>query len=130
MKIAAKHVRFVPVMPWFARRRLRLIGRANTIQLLETALVIEGLEQTIGLFLIDLLFRGALSEWTTVTVPYSRIVRFKYSRQWLARIVFGVLVGGPVAFLAVGAAFAAAQGGAATLMMIPFLIALFCVALY
>src|SRR5258708_7938205 len=88
MKLDAKDVRFVGVLPWFRRRGLRFVGRGNTIQLLETALVIEGNQKTIGLILIDLLFQQALSEWTTVTVPYSRVESCRFSRMWLAKLVF------------------------------------------
>jgi hypothetical protein len=43
MKIDARNIRFlVPLLPLPGRRRLRPVGRGNTLQLLETALVIEG----------------------------------------------------------------------------------------
>ena len=36
---------------------------------------------------IEWLFRRALSEWTTVTVPYSRIERVRVTRAWFARLL-------------------------------------------
>ena len=88
MKIESKHVRFLPVLPWFGRRPVRFVGTANTLQLLETALVIEGQRKMLGLFWIDLFFQQALSEWTMVTIPYSRIERCRFSRQLLVRGLF------------------------------------------
>ena len=64
MKIEAKHVRFLPMLPWFGRRRIHFVGKSNTLQLLETALVIEGQRKMLGLYVIDLFFQQALSEWT------------------------------------------------------------------
>ncbi len=96
MKVDAKNIRFVAVGPWFRRRSLQFVGRANTMQLLETALVIEGYRQTIGYPVIDFLFRWALSEWTTVTVPYSRIVYCRFSGPWFMRGLVCLLVLLPV----------------------------------
>jgi hypothetical protein len=108
MKIDAKHLRFLAVSPWFSRRRLRFLGNTNTMQLLETALVIEGYQKTIGYPVIDFLFQWAMCEWTTVTVPYSRIVQCRYSRRWLSRAIFFAVVDLPalvfviLAFIAQG----------------------------
>jgi hypothetical protein len=87
MKLGTKDVKFVGIIPWFGRRGLRFVGRGNTIQLLETALVIEGNQKTIGLFIVDILFQQALSEWTTVTVPYSRVEGCRFKRMWLAKLL-------------------------------------------
>lgn len=92
VKIQPKNVRFLPVRSFFGRNGLHFVGRLNSIQLLETALVIEGNLKTLGLWVIDLLFRQALSEWTTVTIPYSRIVRCKYSRNLLGAVALFLLV--------------------------------------
>src|SRR5438477_11584329 len=85
MKIEAKHVLFLPVLPWFGRHRMTFVGRTNTLQLLDTALVVEGPRRMLALYGVDLFFQQALSEWTMVTVPYSRIERCRYYRRWLAR---------------------------------------------
>lgn len=87
MKIEARHVAFLPVLPWFGRKRMTFVGRTNTLQLLETALVIEGQRKMLALYVVDLFFQQALSEWTMVTVPYSRIERCRYYPRWLARVI-------------------------------------------
>jgi hypothetical protein len=107
MKLEARHVRFLNVLPWFTRRRVQFVGRANTLQLLETALVVEGYRQRLFLPVVDFLFRQALSEWTTVTVPYSRIVRHRYNRKILMRLLVLAILWGPL--LLVTAAFTAAM---------------------
>ena len=66
---------------------LRMVGRQNTIALLETSLVFEGNLLKIGVLGMELLFRAALAEWTSVTVPYSRIIRAKYVRFPLMRLL-------------------------------------------
>jgi hypothetical protein len=38
------------------------------------------------------LFQQALSEWTTVTVPYSRVEDCRYTRLWGAKAVFLLVV--------------------------------------
>jgi hypothetical protein len=88
MKLDAKDVKFVGIIPWVDRRSMRFVGRGNSIQLLETALVIEGNQKTIGLIVVDLLFQQALSEWTTVTIPYSRVEGLQFKRLWLQKLLF------------------------------------------
>jgi hypothetical protein len=88
MRLDPKQVRFVTPLVSSSRRvnRLRLIGRQNSVQLLETALVVEGyILKLTFLFGIETLFTRTLSEWTTITVPYSRIRRADYSGMWLVR---------------------------------------------
>jgi hypothetical protein len=85
MKIDPRHIRFLAPLPWPTRRRVILHGRGNTMHLLETALVIEGYRQRLFFPVVDRFLRLALSEWTTVTVPYSRIVRFTHERRLVAR---------------------------------------------
>ena len=85
MKLEGKHISFLMPTAWFTRRRLLLVGNRNTLQLLETALVLEGYLMRFFFPLLDRLFRQALSEWTTVTVPYSRILRYKYASWRIAR---------------------------------------------
>src|SRR5262249_2821755 len=111
MKLEARHVRFLNVLPWFTRRRVRFVGGANTLQLLETALVVEGYRQRLFLPVADLLLRQALSEWTTVTVPYSRIVRHRYNRKILMRLLVLAVLWGPLLLVAAAFAAAVAQKG-------------------
>lgn len=77
---------------------LRLVGKENNIQLLETALVVEGGLLKVGLLGLERLFRAALSEWTTVTVPYARIEKARLIR-WPATRQFGALLVPLVVFL-------------------------------
>jgi hypothetical protein len=90
MKLTGKQVTFYTVLPWLFRERISFVGKSNTLQLLETALVIEGYRQRLFLPLLDRFFRRLLSEWTMVTIPYSRIIRFQYSQLWFWRVLFTV----------------------------------------
>jgi membrane protein YdbS with pleckstrin-like domain len=89
MRLDPKKVRFV--FPTFSlglsRSVLRFVGRENTVQLSETALAVEGNLLKVGLMGVELLFRRALAEWSSVTIPYSRITRVRYVRFPLARLV-------------------------------------------
>ncbi len=96
MKLAGRQLRFLWPLPWFTRRRMLFIGRRNTLQLLETALVVEGYRMRFYLPLIGSFFRQPLSEWTTVTIPYSRIRRVKHASLLLLRVLLVLLVALPV----------------------------------
>jgi hypothetical protein len=112
MKLEARQVRFQVASTWFARhRQRRFVGNRNTLQLLETALVIEGYRMRFFFPLLDSFFRQALSEWTTITVPYSRIVRFKHSTRLLLRIVVTSVSWFPFGLLLVLVFLAAGQEG-------------------
>jgi hypothetical protein len=98
MKIDARHVRFVAPLPAPGRKRLLFVGRANTVQLQETALVIEGHVKKLSFPIVDRFFQTVLSQRTTVTIPYSRIVRWKYSPLYVARTLAALVAWGPVLF--------------------------------
>ena len=89
MKLDARQVRFLPsFLPTWRTRTLRLGGRGGSLHVQEPALVLEGeLLRFRLIFGIEWLFRRALSEWTTVTVPYARIIRVRRTRAWLVRIL-------------------------------------------
>jgi hypothetical protein len=132
MKIESKHLSFVSIAPWFGRHRYRFYGNSNTMQLLETALVIEGYQKTIGYPLIDILVQWAMCEWTTVTVPYSRIVKCRYSRRWLVRSAVMAFIILPLLIL-IALSFVSIATGAdvyAAISMDVFLIALIAVMLW
>jgi hypothetical protein len=74
-----------------------LNGKQNSVQLLETALVVEGYLLKVRLLGLETLFVQSLSEWTTVTVPYSRIGNARYSSFWPLRLG---LLAAPFVFLA------------------------------
>lgn len=91
MKIASKHIRFQSAMWWPTRRRLNFVSSSNTLQLLETALVVEGYLQRFFFPVLDRFFQQPLSEWTTVTIPYSRVLDCKYDPKTIVRSVLGGL---------------------------------------
>ena len=98
MRLDARQVRFVPsFLPTWRTRTLRLGGRRGGLHLQEPALVLEGeLLRFRLVFGIEWLFRQALSEWTTVTVPYSRIVTVRRTWAWLVRFLLVLAIAQPV----------------------------------
>lgn len=92
MRLDPTKVRFVAAgfeLGLSSQAGLRLVGKENNIQLLETALVVEGTLLKVGLLGLERLFRAALAEWTTVTAPYSRIERARLVRWPIFRL-FGL----------------------------------------
>ncbi len=86
MRLDDRNVRFVtPFILVEGRRKkyVRLGRRRGNLHLQETALVVEGELLRFHYFGIEMFFRRALSEWTTVTVPYSRI-EVKRPSHWKA----------------------------------------------
>jgi hypothetical protein len=70
---------------------LRFGGRRNSVQLLETALVVEGELQRFHFLGVESLYRKAISEWTGVTIPYSRILwAGQRSFRWVRWPLFGL----------------------------------------
>jgi hypothetical protein len=99
MKLGRKQVRFVrPFWPTLFGRTLRFAGRRNTIHLQETALVVEGEIFRFHYLGLERLFGRALSEWTMVTIPYSRIASAQYRKHLGLRIGI-VLIGAALATL-------------------------------
>jgi hypothetical protein len=99
MKLGPKQVRFVrPFWPALFGRTLRFAGRRNTIHLQETALVVEGEIFRFHYLGLERLFARALSEWTMVTIPYSRIASAKYRRHLALRVGI-VVIGAALATL-------------------------------
>jgi len=87
MKLGPKQIRFVrPFWPTLFGRTLRFAGRRNTIHLQEIALVVEGEVLRFHYLGIERLIGRALSEWTMVTVPYSRIASVRYRSHLGLRI--------------------------------------------
>ncbi len=101
MKFGPRDLRFAyPVWASF-RGLLVFIGRRNTIHLQETALVIEGDLMRFHLPIVDWFVRRVFCEWTTLTVPYSRIVRHRYCRYRAVKVLWWLLVAGVGALLLV-----------------------------
>ncbi len=92
MKLAGKELVFRLPQMRRSGRWLRFLRRGNTIQLLETAVVVEGYQQRFTMPVIDAFFRRALSEWTTVTIPYSRILDYRYRSRRVIRWVLTIAV--------------------------------------
>jgi hypothetical protein len=59
---------------------VRFCGKENTVVLMETSLTVEGNLLKVGLMGTELFFRSALAEWSSVTIPYSRIQKARYVR--------------------------------------------------
>jgi hypothetical protein len=92
MKLGPKQVRFVrPFWPALFGRTLRFAGRRNTIHLQETALVVEGEILRFHYLGLERLIGRALSEWTMVTMPYSRIESVQYRKRIGLRIAIVVI---------------------------------------
>jgi hypothetical protein len=115
VKLAGRHLRFLWPLPWFTRSRLLFIGRRNTLQLLETALVVEGYRMRFYFPLIGTFFRQPLSEWTTVTIPYSRIRRVKHASGLLLRVLIVLLLGSSLVNTILAGLDPSARGNAAFL---------------
>lgn len=96
MRLENRDLRFVvPFATFRPRRYVRLGGRLGSVQLQETALVAEG-ELLCFTFIagIEWLFRRALSQWTAITVPYSRIEAVRLTSLWPLRwfsLIFAVV---------------------------------------
>lgn len=87
MKLDPAKVKFLPpLVPSLTARTIRFVGKRNSVQLLETALVVEGNILKVTLLSIERLFQAAVSEWTTVSVPYARIVKAKQQSRLFLRL--------------------------------------------
>ncbi len=104
MKIASRNVTFLPSMPWPTRRGLNFGRSGSSLHLQETALVVEGCLQRLFFPVLDRFFQQALSEWTAVTVPYSRILQYGYDSRLLARILLTSVLCIPLALLGLAGA--------------------------
>ncbi len=92
MKFGPKGMRFVSPVMNLLGKCLTFVGRQNSLQLEETALVIDGDAQRFFLPFFEWFVRGALAKRTLVTVPYSRIV-FARRRRYLVGKTFWWLGG-------------------------------------
>lgn len=117
LKLDPKKVRFSP--PFLDLGifsvGLRFIGKENSIHLLETALAVEGNLLKVGLMGLEVLFRRALAEWSSVTIPYSRIEKARFGLSPLVRVALLVVAGLP---WLVGAALLAVNVDTAVLTLI------------
>jgi hypothetical protein len=98
MRLGPRQVRMIaPFWPTLIGRTLRFMGRRNTIQLQETALVAEGDLLLFPCLGLERLFGKALSARTTVTVPYSRLIAVRYRRRRVLRLIIVGLLAAVVA---------------------------------
>jgi hypothetical protein len=88
MKLDDRQVSFVvPFWPAWRTRTLRFGSRRGSLHLQETALVVEGELLRFSFIGLEWLFRRALSEWTTVTVPYSRLLAVRRAPTGAIRLL-------------------------------------------
>jgi len=88
MRLDHRHIRFTTPQLTIRRPNLiRLGGSRGSLNLLETALIAEGELMRFSFLGTEWMFRRALSEWTAVTVPYSRITAVRYSRLVAFRVI-------------------------------------------
>lgn len=94
MRIDPKFVRYVPPLLQVRTDRgaLRFVGRQSNVQLTETALVCEGALLKVGLLGLEVYFRGAMSEWSAVTIPFSRIDEARQVNWPTPRIIAALCV--------------------------------------
>ena len=94
MRLDSKRVRFFPpfLQLGIYRVPVRFSGKGSTLQLQETAMVVEGNLLKVGLLGFENYFRAALSEWSIFSVPYSRIESVKTIRFPVLRIVGLILL--------------------------------------
>jgi hypothetical protein len=94
MKLDAKQVRFRQSMfAGLSRSALTFAARRTSIHLQETAMVLEGELVQFHFFGLERFFARAVSEYSTVTVPYSRLSKVKYNRRWLIRGLIYLIAG-------------------------------------
>lgn len=81
----------------FWKQQLLYSGRGEA-HLLETGLVLEGLLPKFTVPFVQTFYYRLLSEWSTRTVPYARIERYRFSGRWIAagpgRILLLLVLGG------------------------------------
>jgi hypothetical protein len=95
MRLGPNQVRLIaPFLPTLVGRTLRFVGRRNTIDLQETALVVEGDLLLFPCLGLERLFGRALSARTAVTVPYSRLAAVRYRPRRILRLAILALVAG------------------------------------
>ena len=86
MKLDPKQVQFrTPILSAFSRSTVPFARKRSTIHLQETAMVLEGDLLQFQYLGIERFFARAVSEYSTVTVPYSRLMKVKYRRKWVYR---------------------------------------------
>src|SRR3954452_18794082 len=100
VKIEAHQLRLLSVMlPRWSKKRLRFVTRHNTLQVQETGLVLQGYQKRLSMPVLDYFFWSVLSEWTTVTIPYSCIHSIREKKYLLLRIALICLAWSPMILL-------------------------------
>jgi hypothetical protein len=123
MKLAGRDVRFsLPFLP--GSRWVRLAGQRNSVQLMETALVVEGNILKLHMLGLERFLIASMSEWTTITVPYSRIRRVELRRYMWLRLLFAALIVANVILFFVAAAKDSMEVGSVAIFLFFTLIAL------
>jgi hypothetical protein len=101
VKLDPKQVTFLrPFLAGLRSEWLTFSGRRNTVHLQETALVVEGDLLLFKFLGLERFFARAMSEYTTVTVPYSRLVAVKPRRKVVLRTLVRLAAAGALVMLA------------------------------
>lgn len=94
MKLDSRHVHFT--LPFLTQVTAdgppRFAGKEKTIHLRETAFVVEGGMLKVSFLGLELFFRRAITEYTSLTIPYQRMQETKQIRWPLPRLIFLVLM--------------------------------------
>ena len=82
----------VPIAVWRPAHEPKTCGKRTSIQLQETAMVVEGELVQFHLLSLERYFARAVSEWSMITIPYSRLTRVKYRSKWVMRAFVWVIL--------------------------------------
>ena len=92
MKFGPNRIRFDRPLLGVTQRLILFHPRGGSLHLQETALVIEGQFQRFRLPFYDSFIKRALCEWSTLTIPYSRIRRHRRARYLVPRTLLVILI--------------------------------------
>jgi hypothetical protein len=105
VKLDPKQIRFrTSFLAGLSRATVAFAAKRATIHLHETAMVLEGEQLQFQYLGLERFFARAVSEYSTVTVPYSRLTKVKYRRKLVVRGLL-VLIGGFFTLLTASAQF-------------------------
>lgn len=93
MKLNPKHVHFISPFINLGQPGAipRFVGKEKNVQLRETAFVIEGNILKVSFLGLDSFFQRAVTENTSLTIPYQRMQETRLVRWPLSRIIFLIL---------------------------------------
>lgn len=94
MKLENKQVQFVSsfMSAGFQAGVPRFFGKEKSVHLRETAFVIEGQALKVSFPIVDMFVRSALSDTTSLTIPYQRMRSARLIRWPFSRLLFLILL--------------------------------------